>query len=92
LTTSDQPDGVPAAPTGLKTWGTDVGSWELRPVDATLHSADGVPFVGTVAVVTPERRAVTLTVHTGATGARITLTDGDRTHSFGLSPNGGTTP
>ena len=78
--------------TGLRTWESDAGSWELRPVDARLQSSTGgVPFVGTFAVITPTKLALTLSLTYSATGARMTLSDGTHAYSFGISPNGGTT-
>ena len=78
-------------PTGLRTWESDAGAWEMRPVDARLQSiSTGVPFIGTFSILTPEKLALKLSVAYGATGPRMTLTDGTHSYSFGLSPNGGT--
>ena len=77
--------------TGLRTWESDSGSWELRPVDARLQGwSTGIPFVGTFAIITPNRLALSLSVTYGATGPRMTLTDGTHSYSFGISPNDGT--
>ena len=77
-------------PTGLRTWESDAGSWEMRSIDARMQSANaGIPFIGTYAIVTPEMRALTLSIADDSNGARMTLTDGNRSYSFGLSTNGG---
>lgn len=77
--------------TGLRTWESAAGSWELRPVDAKLQSlSTGIPFVGTFTIITPNRLTLSLSVTYGATGPRMTLSDGTHSYSFGISPNDGT--
>jgi len=78
-------------PTGLRTWESDAGAWEMRPIDARLQDATTqLPFVGSFAVVTPERRALTFSVLYDSNGARLVLTDGTRSYSFN-SPSGAPT-
>jgi hypothetical protein len=79
----------PPPPTGLRTWESDAGSWEMRPIDARVQgSNDGIPFVGTYAIVTPARQALTLSITYGANGPELILTDGNHSYSFGLTPGG----
>jgi hypothetical protein len=64
----------------------------MRPIDARVQgSNDGIPFVGTYALVTPTRLALTLSITYAAGGPRLTVTDGTRSYSFALAPNGTTT-